>query len=75
MIRQIDKDRIEYYLFEQYIFHQQWFQLKKYANDSKIKIIGDMPIYVDYDSADVWSNTDLFQLDHNDTMKPIVMAG
>ncbi|CAF1201455.1 unnamed protein product [Adineta steineri] len=75
MIRQINKDRIQYYLFVQYIFHSQWFQLKKYANDSKIKIVGDMPIYVDYNSADVWSNTDLFQLDHQDTMKPTVLAG
>lgn len=57
------------------IFSQQWNKLKKYANDSKIKIIGDMPIYLDYDSADVWSNTILFQLDHQDTLKPTVMGG
>ena len=75
MIRQIDKDRIEYYLFVQYIFFEQWEKLKKYANDNKIKIIGDIPIYVDYDSVDVWANTNIFQLDHNDTMKPTVMGG
>ncbi|CAF1070831.1 unnamed protein product [Rotaria sordida] len=75
MIRQLEKDRIEYYLFVQYIFDQQWKELKKYANDSKIKIIGDMPIYVDFDSVDVWSNSLIFQLDHDDTMKPTVIAG
>ncbi|CAF4163839.1 unnamed protein product [Rotaria sp. Silwood2] len=49
-------------------------ECKKYANDSKVKIIGDMPIYVDYDSADVWSNFHIFQLDHDDIMKLTVVA-
>ncbi|CAF1480965.1 unnamed protein product [Rotaria sp. Silwood1] len=74
-IRKLKKDRIKYYLFVQYIFDQQWNDLKKYANDSNIKIIGDIPMYIDYDSVDVWANSHIFQLDHNDTMKPTVIAG
>ncbi|CAF5023884.1 unnamed protein product, partial [Rotaria sp. Silwood1] len=73
-IRKLKKDRIKYYLFVQYIFDQQWNDLKKYANDSNIKIIGDIPMYIDYDSVDVWANSHIFQLDHNDTMKPTVIA-
>ncbi|CAF4322232.1 unnamed protein product [Rotaria sp. Silwood2] len=74
-IRELERDRIEYYVFVQYIFDQQWKGLRKYANDSRIKIIGDIPMYIDYDSVDVWSNSFMFQLDHNDTMKPTVVAG
>ncbi|CAF1181581.1 unnamed protein product [Rotaria sordida] len=73
-IRQEQKDRIQYHLFVQYVFYQQWLELKKYANDRHIKIMGDMPIYIDYDSVDVWAHTDLFQLDKN-TMQQIVTAG
>ncbi|CAF4443281.1 unnamed protein product, partial [Rotaria sp. Silwood2] len=74
-IRELERDRIEYYVFVQYIFDQQWKDLRKYVNDSKIKIIDDIPMYVDYDSADVWSNSYMFRLDHNDTMKPTFVAG
>lgn len=51
-----------YYLFEQYIFNRQWSNLKTYANSMGIKIIGDLPIYVSADSADVEYNKDLFQI-------------
>ncbi|CAF4379542.1 unnamed protein product, partial [Rotaria sp. Silwood2] len=47
----------------------------EYANEFKIKIIGDIPMYIDYDSVDVWSNSHIFQLYHNDTMKSTVLAG
>lgn len=47
----------------QFIFSKQWNQLKKYCNDRHIEFIGDMPFYVSYDSADVWSNTEIFKLD------------
>jgi 4-alpha-glucanotransferase len=57
----------------QYIFIKQWQKLKRYANKNGIKIIGDLPIYVALDSADVWSNTDLFLLD-TDCM-PTKVAG
>lgn len=49
---------LDYYRFEQYIFYSQWFKLKKYANSKGIKIIGDIPIYVSMDSAEVWFHGD-----------------
>ena len=64
---------IGFYSFVQYICYNQWSSLKEYANSKNIKIIGDLPIYVSYDSADVWSNQDLFWLD--DQMKPVEVAG
>ncbi len=57
------KERIAYYKVIQFLFFDQWYALKKYANDRLIKIIGDIPIFVSLDSADVWANKDLFQLD------------
>ncbi|MCL1824106.1 MAG: 4-alpha-glucanotransferase [Oscillospiraceae bacterium] len=56
-------ERVNFWKFVQYIFMRQWLKLKRYANKNGIKIIGDLPIYVALDSADVWSNTDLFMLD------------
>lgn len=67
------KERIEYYKMLQYFFFKQWYALKEYANNSGIKIIGDLPIYVAEDSADVWSNPKCFKLDKN--LKPIIVAG
>lgn len=49
--------------FLQFLFFDQWRQLKRYCNDRRILVIGDMPIYVGHDSADVWSHPGLFQLD------------
>ncbi len=56
---------MEFHCFLQYEFFNEWFKLKKYVNSLGIKIIGDMPIYVAHDSADVWSNPELFFLDEN----------
>ncbi len=56
-------DDIYFHKFLQYKFYEQWDKLKKYANDRGIRIIGDMPIYVSYDSSDVWVNPELFRLD------------
>ncbi|HHX59744.1 MAG TPA: 4-alpha-glucanotransferase [Epulopiscium sp.] len=56
------KDSIHYHKILQFIFHTQWAEVKSYANDKGIKIIGDMPIFVSYDSADVWSQPELFDL-------------
>ena len=56
---------ILYNKFVQYIFFKQWYLLKKYSNDNGIKIIGDIPYYVNYDSSDVWANQDIFKLDEN----------
>ena len=58
-------DYINYIKFTQYEFYKQWKALKHYANKSGIEIVGDMPIYVAYDSSDVWSNPKMFQLDEN----------
>lgn len=56
-------NQIGYYQFVQYIFFKQWFKLKKYANDKGIKIIGDMPFYVDHGSVEVWLDNKSFLLD------------
>lgn len=56
-------NEIEYYRFIQYLFHKQWFALKEYANQRNIKIVGDIPIFVAWDSVDVWCNQHLFDLD------------
>lgn len=64
---------IEFYEFQQYLFSLQWSSLKSYANEKGIKIIGDIPIYVAFDSADAWANPQLFQFDKN--CKPIAVAG
>lgn len=67
------KDEIAYYIFVQYLFFDQWFKLRKYANDRGIRLFGDMPIYVAEDSADMWANPDAFQLDEE--RKPLKVAG
>lgn len=64
---------IEFWKFIQYKFFEQWNALRKYANDNGIEIIGDLPIYVALDSADVWCNPELFQL--TDKMVPTKVAG
>ncbi len=67
------KDEIEFQKFIQYLFFKQWTSLKKYANENGVKIIGDIPIYVAKDSADVWSNPKQFLLDED--CNPIEVAG
>ncbi|MFH1790999.1 MAG: 4-alpha-glucanotransferase [Candidatus Omnitrophota bacterium] len=57
------KDEIEKEKFLQYVFFRQWQALKKYCNEKGIRFLGDLPIYVSYDSADVWANRDLFRVD------------
>lgn len=57
----VDKKRVEYHKFVQYIFYRQWKDLKKYANDKGIKILGDIPIFVATDSSDTWSHPEIFQ--------------
>lgn len=61
------------YYFQQYMFAKQWAALKKYANEKGVKIIGDIPIYVAFDSADIWGNPELFQLDEEGN--PLGVAG
>ncbi|GAB4110179.1 MAG: 4-alpha-glucanotransferase [Roseiflexaceae bacterium] len=59
--------------YQQWLFFRQWGNLRRYANERGIKIIGDIPIFVAYDSADVWANPELFFLDHQGN--PTVVAG
>ena len=56
-------DRVEAHRFFQYVFLRQWLELKSYANERGIRIIGDMPIFVAYDSADVWAHPRQWKLD------------
>lgn len=66
-------DNIEQIKVIQFFFAAQWFELKKYANGKNIKLIGDIPIFVAPDSADVWANQKFFQLDKNGV--PLKVAG
>lgn len=61
--RKLLKNEIDFYRFLQYLFDTQWKALKGYANERGIEIIGDIPIYVAFDSADTWANPKLFQMD------------
>ncbi len=67
------KEDILFYKMLQYLFFKQWTELKTYANENGIEIIGDVPIYVAGDSADVWANPDQFYL--NEYREPIDVAG
>jgi 4-alpha-glucanotransferase len=66
-------DAVSSYRFRQFLFAHQWFYLKKHANEKGIRLIGDVPIFVSSDSADVWANAELFQLDAQ--RRPTVVAG
>jgi 4-alpha-glucanotransferase len=67
------KDDVRFHKFIQYQFRRQWSELKRYANERDIRIIGDIPIFVAYDSADVWAHGELFQLD--DEGRPLAVSG
>lgn len=64
---------MDYYRFIQFKFYEQWNKLKEYANENNIEIIGDIPIYLAMDSADVWQNAKMFQLDEE--LNPKKIAG
>jgi 4-alpha-glucanotransferase len=66
-------DQVEAHKFFQFLFFRQWFALKAYCNERGVKLIGDVPIFVAQDSADVWTNPDQFKLDQDG--RPIVVAG
>lgn len=68
-----NQEEINYHAFLQFTFDQQWQSLHNYANQNEIMIVGDIPIFVAYDSADVWKNKPLFCLDKNG--HPTVVAG
>ncbi|WP_456430372.1 4-alpha-glucanotransferase [Nitratifractor sp.] len=66
-------DEIEYRKFEQFLFFTQWKELHAYAEKRGIAIVGDLPIYVSYDSSDCWAHPELFALD--DALRPRFVAG
>ncbi|MCI9162996.1 MAG: 4-alpha-glucanotransferase [Lachnospiraceae bacterium] len=71
--RQRLEEEIEFYEFQQYQFERQWRLLKNYANKKGIRILGDIPIYVAFDSADSWAHPELFQFDEDN--RPKAVAG
>lgn len=72
-LKEAFQDEIEREKFLQFLFFKQWFILKNYCNQKNIQIIGDIPIYVHYDSVDVWANPAIFKL--NEEKKPLYVAG
>ncbi len=64
---------IEFYKFLQFLFRKQWKKLKDYANENGIEIIGDIPIYVAFDSSDAWASPEMFQFDED--FQPLAVAG
>jgi 4-alpha-glucanotransferase len=66
-------ENIQRYSFYQFLFFRQWNKLRAYANERNIKIIGDIPIFIAYDSADAWANAELFFLGEDSL--PTVVAG
>ncbi|MBQ7338590.1 MAG: 4-alpha-glucanotransferase [Clostridia bacterium] len=71
--RRMLADGINFYCYLQYLFFSQWDALHQYASSRGVKIIGDLPIYVSADSADVWANPELFCLDAQ--LRPLAVAG
>lgn len=65
--------RIKYHKYLQFVANYQWLALKEYANKNSIEIIGDIPLYVSYDSSDAWANHEVFMLDKN--LNPDLVAG
>lgn len=71
--RNLLAEEMEYHCFLQYIFFKQWLELKTYGRRQSVKLIGDLPIFVAYDSSDVWANPELFELDAQ--RRPVKVAG
>lgn len=67
------KSDVDFHRFVQFCFFRQWHQLKSYAKQKEISILGDLPLYVGTDSADVWSNPEIFMLD--DHLQPTYVGG
>lgn len=71
--RKNHSEDISFWVFTQYMFYRQWNELKLYASEKNVSIIGDLPIYVARDSADVWANPEIFWLDQD--LNPVRVAG
>ena len=72
--RQELREEIEYQVFAQFIFFRQWLSLRRYANERGVHIIGDVPIFVGHDSADVWAHQDIFYLAEGGRMTAVAGA-
>ena len=72
-VKKTMSDEIKFHKFVQFCFFKQWRRLKNYANNKGVQIVGDIPIYVAYDSVEVWKTPELFCLDEN--RSPIAVAG
>ena len=68
-----ERNTIRYHKFLQYIFFIQWRELRQFANSRGVRIIGDIPYYIAYDSSDIWSSPELFELDESG--EPTRVAG
>ena len=71
--REEHADEVDFWIFSQYLFFSQWSALREYANRRGVRVFGDMPIYVDRESADLWAHGALFLLDKN--LRPAFVAG
>lgn len=67
------REQIDFHVYVQYLFYRQWDALRAYLAQKGVRVIGDLPIYVPYDSADVWENPGLFRLDA--ARRPLEVAG
>src|SRR5919202_1298661 len=70
--RELAED-VDFHLFQQWAFDEQWRSFKRHCEDLGVALIGDVPFFVAYDSADVWAHRDLFELDGEG--RPTVVAG
>lgn len=68
------KAEINFHKFIQFLFYEQWFQLKNHASQANVRIVGDMPFYMAFNSTEVWTNPDCFNL-NPETGEPIFIAG
>ncbi|MBD3315491.1 MAG: 4-alpha-glucanotransferase, partial [Chitinivibrionales bacterium] len=68
------KEELAYHRFVQYIFDRQWHRLRRHANDRGVAIVGDIPYYCAYDSADAWGNPEILELEPK-TLRPKRVAG
>lgn len=68
-----NREEVYFWVFTQYFFFRQWLKLKDYANTKGIRIIGDLPMYVAEDSADIWAKPSVFNVDAN--LRPVTVSG
>lgn len=71
--QKVYRDRLEFHAFVQFLFFRQWQELKSYANNQGLAILGDLPIYIALDSVEAWERPELFMLDSN--LEPTFVAG